>query len=508
MARDDTARENESESSLLDRRSYLKLAGAAAASVAAAGVSSNSAKAASYETIEVSAGSTERIEVGPGETFENKLIDISADGAHFRLLTQGSDWTIRNVGVKGTNDDQDGTKATMYLRCTDGGTAVAENVYMGDGSEDRVGHAAVSDWENSGTVKIRNFHVAGWAADGMYMSHAGVSESHGMGETQIESSYLKNNNIENCRLGTPGSYIKDSVIHVEGESAVSSNESGQKNPRGLWFKEQSGMKAVNCDIKVNGSAAVMASDNGSGTVKDCRIDGDISSSVEQVNVSGSPDVSAPKGVPMTAEEAASGKGGTSGKDRSSSGESDSTDTTTGDAEQGKVFQLIADEDGVADEYQFTVDGSVSPQTDPSANMAEESDSVEKNDDGTVTVSGSAMGGFGDSFLVTGDFVSFDLNEDKWTLRYDGEEVSVSDLVLPNLLVIDGSTPNSPSSYEFSVSGEANKSAAHGSVNANDSAKDGSIAGQVYAGTDAYRFSGEITAFSLDGPANVRVEDNA
>lgn len=504
MARDDTAHENDSESSLLDRRSYLKLAGAAAASVAAAGVSSSSAKAASYETIEVPAGSTKRIEVGSGETFENKLIDITADGAHFRLLTQGSDWTVRNVGIKGTNDDTAGTKATMYLRSTDGGTSVAENVYLGDGSASGVGHAAVSDWDNSGTVKLRNFHVAGWAADGMYMSHAGVSQSHGMGETHVENSYFKNNNIENCRLGTPGSYIKDSVVHVEGNSAVSSNESGQKNPRGVWFKEQSGIKAINCDIKVEGSDAVIASDKGSGTLKDSRVEGSVRGPVDEVNVSGSPDVSAPKGVPMSAEEAASGKSSASGNG-SSSGES--KETTTEESAEAKPFQLISDDDDTADEYQFTVDGSVKPQTDPSANMAEEDDSIQKNDDGTVTVSGSAMGGFGDTFLVTGEFVSFDLDENKWTLNYDGNEVAVSDLVLPNLLVIDGSTPHSATEYEFSVSGDVQKSAAHGSVNQNDSAQDGAISGQVYAGTDAFRFSGEITGFSLDGPASVEVEDN-
>ena len=505
MARDEMARENETESSLLDRRSYLKLAGAAAASVAAASASSGSAKAASYETITVSADSRKTIRIGPGETFENKLIDISADGAHVKILTEGSDWTFRNVGIKGTNTDRSDTKATLYLRCTDGGTAVAENVYMGDGSADRVGHAAVSDWDNSGTVTLRNFHVAGWAADGMYMSHAGVSESHGMGETHVENSYLKNNNIENCRLGTPGSYIKDSVIHVEGESAVSANESGQKNPRGLWFKEQSGMEAVNCDIKVDGASAVVASDSGSGTLRNCRVEGNIQGPVEEMQVSSTPDVTPPKGVPMSAEEAAAGKASTSGS------ESDSTDTPTTESESdgGATFRLLADEDGVADEYQFTVDGSVTPLTDPSANMAEADDAVEPNDDGTVTVSGSAMGGFGDSFRVDGEFVSFDLDERKWTLRYDGSEVAVSDLVLPNLLVVDGSeTPGAASDYEFSVSGDVRKSPAHGSINSYDTASDGTIAGRVIGGTDAFRFSGELTGFRLDGPANVSVVDDA
>ncbi|MFC7080030.1 right-handed parallel beta-helix repeat-containing protein [Halorussus caseinilyticus] len=359
MARDETARERSSEESLLNRRSYLKLAGAAAASVAAAGASSSSAKAASYDTIKVPANSKKTIKVGPGETFENKLIDITADGAHVKLLTEGSGWTVRNVGVKGQNNNMSGTYGTFYLRCTEEGEGLAENIYLGDGAVDRCGHAAMSDWDNHGTVTIRNIHVQGWAADGMYMSHAGVSKSHGMGETHVENAFLKNNNIENCRLGTPGSYIKDSVIHVESQDAVSSNQSGQVNARGLWFKEQSGMKAINCDISVTGSHAVFASDSGSGTLENCRVEGPVTGPVEQVNVSGSPDTSPPASVPMSAEEAASGKidssDGTtspSSGDGQQSGDQQSGDSTDG---QGDLLELVAADDASKVKYEFTVE---------------------------------------------------------------------------------------------------------------------------------------------------------
>ena len=500
MARDKTARERDSDE-LLDRRSYLKLAGAAAASVAAAGVTSKGAQAASYDTIKVSAGETRVIRVGPGETFENKLIDITADGAHVRLLTEGSGWTLRNVGLKGTNNDMSDTKATFYLRCTDGGEALAENIYMGDGAVDRCGHAAMSDWDNHGTVTIRNVHVAGWAADGMYMSHAGVSQSHGMGETHVENAYVKNNNIENCRLGTPGSYIKDSVVHVEGRSAVSANESGQKNPRGLWFKEQSGIRAVNCDIKVNGAYAVFASDNGSGTLENCRVEGRIGGPVEQQNVTGNPDVTPPEGVPMTAEEAASGN---------ATGGSTTTDGATTDQQpQGKVLELVSSSDASAEQYQFTVDGSVQRRTNAGDVSAESGDKFAENDDGTVTVTGVAGNGYGDSFLVDGAITAMDLDESKWTLRYDGSEVAVSDLVLPHTLVIDGTdTPRRVTTYAFTVSGRAAKNPALASVNAYDEVADGEITGRVIDGKDAFRYSGSITGFQVDGPANVRVEDGS
>ncbi|MFC4549534.1 MULTISPECIES: right-handed parallel beta-helix repeat-containing protein [Halorussus] len=506
MARDEMARDSDSDK-LLDRRSYLKMAGAAAASVTAAGVTADGAKAASYDTIKVPAGSRRTIKVGPGETFENKLIDITADGAHVKLLTQGSGWTIRNVGLKGVNNDRSDTYGTFYLRCTDGGEGLAENIYMGDGTADRAHHAAMSDWDNSGTVTIRNIHVQGWGADGMYMSHAGVSQSHGMGDTRIENAYLKNNNIENARLGTPGSYIKDSVVHVEGEDAVQSNESGQKNPRGLWFKEQSGIKAINCDIKVNGAYAVFASDNGSGTLENCRVDGRIGGPVTKKNVSGNPDVTPPKGVPMSAEEAASGNVG---------GGSTSAPTTSDDQQnqqdqqnaQGTPLELVSSDDASSEQYQFTVEGAVHRKTSGSV-TAESGDKFAKNDDGTVTVSGVAGNGYGDAFLVDGCITAMDIDESKWTLRYDGSEVAVSDIVLPNALIIDGSDhPRQASTYEFAVSGTARKSAALATVNPHDTVEGGKISGRVIGGKDAFRYSGEITGFTLSGPANVRVQDGS
>ncbi|MFB9804717.1 hypothetical protein ACFFQF_04375 [Haladaptatus pallidirubidus] len=106
MARDcsTTVGEREISDSSVNRRSYLKLTGSTALALTGAGLLSNGAAAAEYETIEVPAGSREQFQVGSGETFENKLIDISATGADARIVASGSDWTIRNVGFKGAAD--------------------------------------------------------------------------------------------------------------------------------------------------------------------------------------------------------------------------------------------------------------------------------------------------------------------------------------------------------------------------------------------------------------------
>ena len=64
MARDDTARDFDSETSLLDRRSYRKLAGASAATVAGAETAAGTAAASGR--LSVSAGETQRISLGDG----------------------------------------------------------------------------------------------------------------------------------------------------------------------------------------------------------------------------------------------------------------------------------------------------------------------------------------------------------------------------------------------------------------------------------------------------------
>ncbi|PSP55925.1 hypothetical protein BRC82_03360 [Halobacteriales archaeon QS_1_67_19] len=491
------------------------MAGAAAATVAAAGAS-GSAKAASYDTITVPAGSTKVIRVGSGETFENKLIDITASGAHIKVLTEGTGWTIRNIGVKGANDDTSDTYGCFYLRAEEGGEGLFENVYLGDGGGARTYHAAVSGYGNAGHVTVRNVNVQKWGADGMYLSQPGVDANlpEQGGTFTVENCFAKNNNIENIRIGTPGSVIRNCTVHVEGRHAVNANESGQKNPRGIWLKEQPGLTVEDCDVKINGADAIFASAGGEGVVKNSRIDGSIGGPVETQNVSGDPDLTPPEGVPMTAEAAAKGEIGSTDSDSSTTTEEETDD------QQGSLFELVSGADTSQVKYEFTVEGSVSKRTAASgdAPVSETSDSVTDNDDGTVTVTGVAGNGYGDAYYVEGSITSMDVDESKWTLRLDGEEVTVADLTgtesddgtdeqLPNMLVIDGNdSPNAVSTYTFTVSGSAEKTAEAGSTNSYDTVADGEIAGRVIGGTDAYRFSGDITGFSLDGPASVRVEE--
>ncbi|WP_327051239.1 hypothetical protein [Halomicrococcus gelatinilyticus] len=83
---------------------------------------------------------------------------------------------------------------------------------------------------------------------------------------------------------------------------------------------------------------------------------------------------------------------------------------------------------------------------------------------------------------------------------------------PNHLLVAGEGgPGTTADYEFAVSGSVRKSDDAGdapvagrrvSVDAHDRITDSRVTGTVYGGADAYRYSGEITEFGLDGPAQV------
>lgn len=518
MARDKTARERDESRLSVDRRSFLGAAGAGVASALGVGALAGGASAADYETVTVSSGETENFSLGSGDTLENVLIDVTADGAGVSIRASGDGWTIRNVGVKGPNNS--GPKKLFVPSVSEGGSALVENFYIGDGTTLSDGNRQGGVWVNAnspheGELVFRNVHVADWADNGLYASGHALQVGSGAGSVKIESSYAANNNISNFRLGGEGSYVKNSTI--VSDSRVSPVPNG-RNSRGIWCKDYGNILIENCDISMTGpdaTYAVLANNGASATVRNSRIDGPLSGDVTEESVSGDPSTKAPDGVPMTAEEAASGTssaGGSGGSGGGSGNDAESDDeqtTTEPDEGEGTVLELVAGSDTSNVSYEFTVEGSASKRTSAGDVAADANDSVTENGDGTVTVSGVAGNGYGDSFLVNGDVVSMDLNESDWTLRYAGEEVAVDDLVLPNKLVIDGSDhPRIACSYTFEVSGEARKSAALGSINDYDTVSEGEISGRIVGGTDGYRFSGEITGFNVDGPARVQVEDGS
>lgn len=176
-------------------------------------------------------------------------------------------------------------------------------------------------------------------------------------------------------------------------------------------------------------------------------------------------------------------------------------------QSGTLFELIAGADTRNITYEFVVEGDVTRVTDREKVNAEGNDSITNNDDGTVTVSGLSGNGYGDAYRIDGVIIDITLDESLWTLRHDGQVVSVDEIVFPKLLTIDGrDSPRGISLYKFTVDGAAVKSAVHSSINAYDQIESGTITGRVIGGKDAYRFSGEITHSRFDGPVNITITD--
>ncbi|WP_327052594.1 hypothetical protein [Halomicrococcus gelatinilyticus] len=310
MARDETTREKHENT--FSRRSYLRLAGGAVAAATGANVVSGRTSAAEYETITVPAGETKRITVGDGETFENKLIDQSAEGAAAAIEADGSGWKIRNVGFKGKCGIRSFGFFTMIPSVSSGGKGLIENVYMGDGVQTDGANEADPGavWVNANTphegeLTFRNCNIQKYANNGLYASGPGAKHGAGAGgPVKVESCYCANNDIANVRLGTPGSYVKDSVIENT-DSAV--HHPNGPNKRGIWGWYVP-IEVKNCDVSVTEHDAVNGGFHG-GKVKVSKseVEGRTAGKVSTSSVGDDPRTKVPKSVPQSAEQAARGK---------------------------------------------------------------------------------------------------------------------------------------------------------------------------------------------------------
>lgn len=485
--------ETKTQQSLLNRRNYLRLTGTAAASVAFLGAS-GVASAEDYRTVVVPAGEEYVYRVGDNETLENYLFDISNNNADVRIRPSGSGWTVRNIGIKGfhddgTDDSDDGNQSYMIGPEVDaGGTGLIENVYMGDGAATGYGTGIKVAVGHAGELTIRNCYFEDWPGNGIYGSSPGRADrsNAGYGDVKIEQCYARNNNLSNFRIGTNGSYVRDSVIHVDSDVPGGYNKSYKENARGVWVREGADCTIRNCDILLehpDGSACVWAGDNDeSGSmarVRDSQVDargesvqrfcGNCSQQPGTVdvgsNVGQNPDVSELTGAPASPEIAASGIPST---------------------------VTIYSPDGSGAGYSLTV--STPHATKTTANGA----SINSGDDvrsysNTTTLDGG-VGGGKDSYQFSGRLASLTANEEYRHDIYTSAGPGGSKTITIN-------SPNGTgASYNFSVtSNDLTKSTANGaSINDNDYTTDSSANGQVGGGKDSYEYSGYLYYWRSSG----------
>ncbi|WP_256686318.1 hypothetical protein [Halococcus qingdaonensis] len=127
---------------------------------------------------------------------------------------------------------------------------------------------------------------------------------------------------------------------------------------------------------------------------------------------------------------------------------------------------------------------------------------------SMTVSGSSATGYvwggTDSYTFSGDLAAFNL-DGRATVTLDGRPAHVGRRP-DHVLTIEGTS--SHADYTFSVTNNLEKSTANGgTTGSSDSISGSSATGYVWGGTDSYTFSGDLESFSLDGNADVFLNDD-
>ncbi|WP_254862661.1 hypothetical protein [Halovivax gelatinilyticus] len=204
-----------------------------------------------YERITVDAGEHRTITVDDGEAFENVLIDVTADGSHVTIAAQGTDWTIRNVGIEGRVS---GKNAVFGVADTGGNTSTIENVYLGDGAIDghRIGLGIWVAPEHSGHIDVERVNIQEMGDNSFYCSAPGGA---GGGTVDIRNCYSANSWVSHFRLA-------DGVV----ENCTAVNDERHQDGRGVWAWAPGTVEVVDCDLLMNGRHyAIEAGANGNGT---------------------------------------------------------------------------------------------------------------------------------------------------------------------------------------------------------------------------------------------------
>ncbi|UPV99667.1 hypothetical protein M0R88_14245 [Halorussus gelatinilyticus] len=283
--------------------------------------------------------------------------------------------------------------------------------------------------QHAGTLTIRNLYLRG-LEEGIYASDPGNNGLNGEGgEVRIENCYARNNNVQQYRIGSDNSYVKDSVAHVDDVPVAADN--GGTYARGIWAKEGGSPLTVdNCDVLLEhdqaGNCLHEDDDTECATVDvtDSQLDACCGAdgvyytncgTINKTNVGSSPDVSVPSGVPTTAEGAANGPQNDKGGGGSSSDQ----------------LEIVAASGASDVTYTFDVYGNVSKNLSNGDNSAEDgtADTITDNGDGTYTVDGITGNGYGDTYDYDGSLGNWssDHAETDYTLSVNGSEIQPSDI---------------------------------------------------------------------------------
>ena len=299
--------------SVLPRRSYLRSIATAAVATAAvgAGTGAVAADGDDYETVTLDAGEDLLVTLEDGETLENVLYDCTAEGARVTIAAHATDWTVRNVGIKGEFDNG-APDAAFGISDVGGGSSTIENVYVADGAvhgSQAVGETAF--WvapDHNGHIDFKRVNVQNFPDNGIYAS---APAGAGGGTIHIDECFAANNYVSNFRIGSEGSAVTNSNVYVDRDGY---------GGRGIWVWSPGTCEIENCQLELNGhNYAIDAGANGNGTtveVEETDYSTDFHGGVNETagstvhlgdDVGTDPDPVIPDGVPETPEEAAAGE---------------------------------------------------------------------------------------------------------------------------------------------------------------------------------------------------------
>ena len=470
------------------------MAGLATAALATVAACAGAADERDYEVIELEPDQRLTVSVESGETLENVLYDQTAPNAQVVIAAHGTDWTVRNVGIRGQHN---GRGAHFGVSDRGNGTSRIENVYMGDGAIDEH-RAGLGIWvapHHNGHLDIERVNIQEMGDNSFYCSAPG-----GSGTVDIRNCYSANSWVAHYRLA------RGTV-----ENCVAVNDERHRDGRGIWAWAPGPVEVNDCQLVMNGrhyAFDVGANNRASRVVvTDTQYDDGfnggttVNGDLELVDGNGTdPEDVVPEGCPTSPEAAAGGFD-------EDAAEADGQAAVDGDTDEGdddgdRDHLLYVDGAGNRVDYEIRVSGGpIEPSTADGASINDNLVLAEDGTEATATVYGGA-----DAWAFDGELETLWATDDAPTFLLDGKEVTPE--TGQHLLFVRG-VPGTPTDYEFSVDGGPIEPSDHGGASINDNAtidEDGTVASKrVWGHLDAWTFRGELLELHADGPAGFELD---
>jgi hypothetical protein len=532
----------------LGRRQYLQGVGAAVVGASFA----SSVQAASYTTIELSDGDSVQYYTSQDDLSNTRIIP---NGATIEVTVDSGGYWENFAIDEGTHQGQAGSAGIFNIQVPDGEKFVLDNYYIGgsaSGGRDKNDDSSTvvfNSIDHAGEAEFKNGFVTDWYQP-YYCSNSGNppdrnSDHEGYGGDIIfRNLYTERFAHTAYRLGTDGSKCIDCVVAnpYESDGPARSAWAYLNNPTydnlqfatqivsGSQHDEDAKAHLIDCegtggdmtsggytgdaptdgaDLSVPSGVPTSPDEAASGgpnsdpepspgTPHDLIVDGSLDSTSASYDFSVTGDVTTmddPQGDNASGSTASGGVGGY--KDGYEfSGDVSTLNVEVGDgyisanvdrANREITFQAGSNADYI--HYTATVSGDITPKSgiDGGDNINDAGDSV----------SGGVADGATEVFSYTGELELLDLDDSTCII-----DVTRSHVLTIDDIDDDGATAD----YSLSVTGSLEQTDAYdATVDSNDSVSGGSASGQVTNGRDSYRFTGEITDFSVDADIDALID---